>query len=218
MFTGNERLILNGRELPYSMLDFWRVSLSEILFNMNRGSFAEFLVRCALMENGYDALSQYKTGVEAWDIDGPSIIGKDGNRRCRIEVKSTASVQYNTPDSKEPIRLDDTKLTFSIRPAIDWNHEERGKNRNNDLYIFAHYTAEYKASNMLDLRFWDFYVLPTFIIEEDKSLSAQKTISVYRLKKLGLSPACFPDLYAEIMSSIDAISVHGYSSSSGQDA
>ena len=44
MYTGYEKLIRNGNELPYSMHDFWRISLSEILLNMNRGTFAEFLV------------------------------------------------------------------------------------------------------------------------------------------------------------------------------
>ncbi len=120
MYKGDEPLLLNGNPLSYTMLDFWRVNLSEILLNMTRGSFAEFLVRCAMNENGFDALSQVKTGVEPWDIDGPDIITKNGKRASRIEVKSTASIQYDTPDEKEPIELKDTQLTFSIKPAIDF--------------------------------------------------------------------------------------------------
>lgn len=37
MYTGNEKLEYKGKELPYSMLQFWQLSLSDILFNMNRG-------------------------------------------------------------------------------------------------------------------------------------------------------------------------------------
>lgn len=44
MYTGNERLIIAGKELQYSMLNFWQTSYSDILLNMNRGTFAEFIV------------------------------------------------------------------------------------------------------------------------------------------------------------------------------
>ena len=48
MYTGEEKLECKGKQLPYSMLQFWQLSLSDILFNMNRGTFAEYIVRCAL--------------------------------------------------------------------------------------------------------------------------------------------------------------------------
>lgn len=207
-YYGHEKLILDGKELPYSMLDFWRNSLSNILLNMTRGTFAEFLVKCALMYEGYDTFMQEKTGIEAWDIDGPPLTAADGRRKSRIEVKSAASIQMNTPDEKEPLRLKDTQLQFSIKRALDWTNVEAGINHNNDLYVFAHYTAEYKACNMLDLRFWEFYVYPTFKIDEDSKLSKQKSISVYRLKKLGVQAQTFDTLYTEIMRTIEEISAH----------
>ena len=217
-YYGHEKLILDGKELPYSMLDFWRISLSNILLNMTRGTFAEFLVKCALMYGGYDTFMQEKTGIEAWDIDGPPLTAADGRRKSRIEVKSTASIQMNTPDAKEPIRLKDTQLQFSIKRAIDFENVEAGANHNNDLYVFAHYTAEYKACNMLDLRFWEFYVYPTFKIDEDKQLSKQKSISVYRLKKLGVPEQSFDTLYAEIMRTIEEISAHYTKTATKTDA
>ena len=100
-YTGNEKLIVNGKDSKYSILQFWQISLSELLFNMNRGSLAEYIVRSALDMGGFDSMSEEKIGVESYDIDGP-IIPATG-RKARIEVKSAASVQYTTPDENEPI-------------------------------------------------------------------------------------------------------------------
>ena len=106
-YKGTEKLLLNGKELPYSMLDFWSINLSEILLNMTRGSFAEFLVQCALTEGGFNALGDdaVKTGVEAYDIDGPKIMTPQGKRPSRIEVKSAASIQVDTPDERNRSRF-----------------------------------------------------------------------------------------------------------------
>ncbi len=202
-YTGNERLTLNGKALPYTMLNFWQASYSKILLNMNRGTFAEFIVKCSLQENGIDALTQQKAGVEPWDIDGPMITTLSGVRSSRLEVKSAASVQIDTPDEKEPISLPPTQITFSIRPAIDWSSEDRTPHRNNDVYVFCHYTATRKSDNMLDLKYWDFYVLATARIEADASLSKQKTISLYRLNKLGVPRCSFTDLFAAIVKELD---------------
>ena len=96
-FIGSEKLILDGKELPYSMVDFWSAKFSAILLNMNRGSFAEFLVLCAMAENGDHALwaETVKAGVEPYDIDGPEITTPHGKRKSRIEVKCAASVQLD---------------------------------------------------------------------------------------------------------------------------
>lgn len=202
-FIGTEKLILDGKELPYSMGDFWSAKFSAILLNMNRGSFAEFLVLCAMAENGDQTLwaKTVKAGVEPYDIDGPEITTPHGTRKSRIEVKCTASVQLNTPDEREPISLPPSRLTFSIRPAIDWDADSRESQRNSDLYIFAHYKATRKSDNMLDLSFWDFYVYPTYKIDGniDTELSEQSTISLRRLQMIGVPCVSFRELYREIV-------------------
>ena len=206
LYKGDEHLILNGEFLPYTMLDFWRVNLTQILLNMTRGSFAEFLVQCALTDHGIDAIHQEKNGIEPWDIDGPVIWTKEGSRTSRIEVKSAAAIQIDTPDEKEPLSLPDSQLKFSIKPSIDWSRYEEGPHHNNDLYVFCHYKAQYKKDNMLDLGLWDFYVYPTFKIEDDSNLKDQKTISVYRLKQLNVPPQSYNTLYNKIESVIFEIS------------
>ena len=208
LYSGNERIHVNRQELPYTLLDFWRSNLSQLLLNLTRGSFATFLVQCALTDNGIDAIHQEKAGNEPWDIDGPDLYTSQGKRPSRIEVKSTASIQINTPDEKEPLSLPDTKLTFSIRKAIDWDRPELGENRNNDLYVFCHYKAGRKKDDILDLCNWDFYVYPTYKIEQDSSLKEQKSISVYRLKALKVQPQSYETLYDEIIRVINEISNH----------
>lgn len=210
-YKGTEKLMLEGKELPYSMMDFWSITLSEILLNMTRGSFAEFLVRCALQEGKFDALGDtaVKTGVEPFDIEGPEIISPHGKRSSRIEVKSTASVQIDTPDDKEPISLPSTQLKFSIRKAIDWKSASKVAQRNNDLYVFAHYKATKKSDDMLDLAFWGFYVYPTYKIDGNAlGLAKQNSISIYRLERLGVPCVSFRDLFQEIMKVTNDITAH----------
>ena len=209
-YKGTERLILDGEPLRYSMLDFWCMNYSTILLNMTRGIFAEFLVRCAMAENGMDTLSSSETGIDPYDIDGPEILTMHGIRSSRIEVKSAASIQIDTPDEKEPLSLSPSQLIFSIRKAIDWQSTSQEPRRNNDLYVFAHYKATRKSDNILDLKFWDFYVYPTYKIDEntDTGLSEQKTISIRRLQMIGLQPVSFRDLYQEILKVTSDISNH----------
>lgn len=211
-YTGSEKLKLDGKELPFSMMDFWSINLSAILLNMTRGSFAEFLVLCALSGDRDGALRDIpaKTGVEPYDIDGPVIKTPYGERASRIEVKSASSVQIDTPDEKEPISLPRSRLTFSIRKAIDWRSGSRIPQRNNDLYVFAHYKASRKTDDMLDLSFWDFYVYPTYKIIQntDADISEQSTISVQRLKMIGVVPVSFSELKQEINRVTTDISAH----------
>lgn len=203
LYNGEEKIKSKGKVLPYSMLQFWQLSLSDILFNMNRGTFAEFIVRCALIEGGFNPPDISNGSIRAWDITGPDI--PSASHPARIEVKSTASIQSDTPDEKEPLSLPDSRLVFGIQRAIDWEHPEKGKHRNNDLYVFCHYKAVRKSQDILDMDLWDFYVYPTYMIEKDDLLKEKNSISLYRLKKLGAKPVSFDGLYEEIMEKIAAI-------------
>ena len=46
--TGDEQLAYNEKPLGFSLLDFWRWSVSDILSNATRGRFAEFIVATAV--------------------------------------------------------------------------------------------------------------------------------------------------------------------------
>lgn len=180
MYNGDEKLINDGKYLSYSILDFWRWTLSNIILNVNRGAFAEFIVKCALEQGGCLENLDEKTGMEPYDLDGPPI--KSIGRKARIEVKSAAFVQYW--EAKHPDRAN-----FGIAPAVMPDEtgdypENAPKQRNNDLYVFCLYTARDKKRNILDLSWWEFYVLPTYQLESDERLIKQKTISLKRVKEL----------------------------------
>lgn len=210
LFSGSEMLSFRGKPLPepYGILQFWRLNLSELILNVIRGGFAEFIVQCALDMGGFKCIDDMMSGMEAWDLNGPELTINGVKRPCRIEVKSCASVQLNTPDENEPISLPPTRLTFSIERKIDWASGSEEKHHNNDLYVFCHYKAVRKSDNILDLDLWDFYVFPTYRIREDKSLANQKTISVWRLGYLGVQPVAFDGSFASIMQTIKAVEEH----------
>lgn len=179
MYTGNENLISDGRYLPYSILDFWRWSLSNIKFSMTRGTFANFIVKCALEEGGVPTRKSIGTGFEPYDLEGPII--KSSGKISRIEVKSSAFLNSVTEKYSE-------RTYFSIAPSrvpIDGDYKKNSpQQRNNDIYVFALYTAKDSRRNILDLSWWDFFILPTNQIERDEKLQKQKSISLNQIKSL----------------------------------
>ena len=153
MLTGDERLEYKGKKLDFTILRYWQLNLSVLLLNMTRGGFAEYLVLCALSGVMDDALKQVKSGMEEFDIDGPMITIGGETRRSRIEVKSTAAVQLNSPENEE-VQLRDSQLTFNIEERI--TATDPVKKRHSDLYVFCHYTAKKKSDDILNLDFWVF--------------------------------------------------------------
>ena len=183
-YTGSEKFIMNDKELPYSMTDFWSWTLSCIHDSMTRGSFAEHIVKIALDNAGYNYNDEPKTGMELYDLDGPVIpaTGKESH----IEVKHTGYFRYNP-------HIDDYIETKYQRFSIEKKHvpdkmgdfsEESIAQRNNDIYVFAVYTAKDKTQNIFDLSLWDFYVMPTFQLDQDSYWSNCKSISLKSVQKM----------------------------------
>ena len=96
--TGTEVLSYNGVNTKYSLLDFWRWSVSDILSNATRGRFAEFIVGTAIGLNPEDLRDEW----DAYDLTTV-----DG---IKIEVKSAAYIQ--TWNQKKI-----SNISFSIKPA-----------------------------------------------------------------------------------------------------
>ncbi len=203
----DEKLTIGGKQLKYDILTYWQLNLSSLLLNMTRGGFAEYIVLCALDSvdptGGY--MDQVKYGTEPWDVDGPVIrLPGEEPRQSKIEVKSTASVQINTKEEMEPIELPASRLNFGIRQTT--TEVDPVKKRHSDLYVFCHYKAKSRKDNMLDMNNWDFYVYPTYKIDDVKNgISEQKTVSVKRLEMLRLKPIGFEDLGAAIKQTIGEI-------------
>ena len=72
-------------------------------------------------------------------------------------------------------------------------YEDKSK-RQAEVYVFClhNYKRKDDGLNPLDLSQWEFYVLPTKILDE--KMPEQKTISLSKVKSLGAIPSSFEEL------------------------
>ncbi len=161
--TGKEPFTNHGLSIGVSVLDFWRFSYSE-LNSDPRDDIAEYLVALALgIHEPYNKLDW-----TPFDIDY-------GGRP--IEVKSTSYYQTWRKDGKVS-----KKRTFSIRKSIASGEKE--SRRHSEVYVFCLLSGDNEEeANPLKLDNWDFYVVPTAVIDEQ--CGENKTISLTRLKNMG---------------------------------
>jgi hypothetical protein len=145
--------------------DFWRWAYSDVLSNINRSAFAEFIVGKAL-----GCLSSPRMEWDSVDL-------LHGN--CGIEVKASADCQsWNT---SRP-----SKISFSIRKARFWNTTtgkyEDAPTRSSYCYVFCHYPEkDLTKANALDVPAWDFYVMSTALV--NRAFGDQKSVSLAALKR-----------------------------------
>lgn len=169
LLTGKEEFTLHGAGTGITVLDYWAWSCSDLYDNTMRGVMAEFLVYSSLNENTPPD-SQMRTNWLPYDVTSPT--GR------RIEVKSAAYIQSWTPDDVY------SKISFDIAKKVAWdgvNYASEAK-RNCDLYVFCVFTALTRDISVLNLDYWDFYVLPTSVLDE--KVPDQKHIALSSLLKL----------------------------------
>jgi hypothetical protein len=147
--SGQEHLTLDGQALDFSLLDFWRWSVSDVLSNATRGRLAEFIVATA---TGFDR-SSVRDEWDLYDLKTPEGI--------KVEVKSAAFVQtWHKPDQKPSV------IAYGIKETDDWvsPRAERapGKRRWADVYVFCllHH-SDRNTIDPLDMNQWRFYVVAT---------------------------------------------------------
>lgn len=165
--TGNEHFSFNGMPAGFLLNDFWAWQASDLLNNTLRGVLAEFIVATAM---GND-ISQARQDWDAYDLLYEN--------RWRVEVKSSARLQ--SWEQKSP-----SKVQFSIRPTRAWSAEEGYSEtvvRQSDVYVFCLFACEYReTANPLILDQWEFYILPTFVLNEE--CGDQRSISLSQLLSL----------------------------------
>ena len=162
-------LFVNGDEsLGMTMLDFWKYQYSNI-YDIQE-YVAEFIIGKALGINE----PMNRDGWTLWDIDYK---GK------RIEVKQT--ICYHSWQEKIANGKISQQRTFSITPAFTrYKDSTTSYERQNDIYVFCLNTGnDEEDSYPLDMANWEFYVVPTKIIN-DNCTSEQKTISLGKVRKL----------------------------------
>ena len=153
--------------MPFSLIDFWAWSSSDLVGNRMRGILAEYLVSQALGEAG---------GVRV-EWDAYDVLSSEG---IKVEVKSGAYLQSWAQEKLSAI-------TFGIQPTYGWDNETNSrssvKRRQADVYVFCVLNhIEQATLNPLNLEQWDFYLLSTDKL--DAILGSQKTISLSRLQSL----------------------------------
>jgi len=157
--------------------DFWQWAYSNVMTNTERGIFAEYIVSRAV-----GAKSSRRVEWEAYDILTPEGIA--------VEVKSSAYLQ-----SWQQKGL--SKIIFGIQPTHEYDYETKKYDtncfRHAQVYVFCVENHKDKDTvNPMDLRQWDFYVLPTSTL--DKLMGAQKTISLSKLLKIGARKCSYGEI------------------------
>jgi hypothetical protein len=166
--TGKEQFLFNSRKTGIDLLSFWQWSVSDLVSNVTRGRLAEYIVA--------RALGLAKGGIRdewaAYDLETPSGI--------KIEVKSAAYIQ-----SWNQKRL--SLISFLTPKTRAWdpetNIQSKESKRQADIYVFAVLSHKDKATiDPLDLNQWDFYLLPTSILDTRKR--SQHSISLKTLEEI----------------------------------
>lgn len=156
--------------------DFYEWAYSDLLVNNQRGHLAEYIVAKAL-----NLTSQKRLEWDPYDL-------KYGN--IKIEVKSCAYIQ-----SWEQKKY--SCISFSIAPSRLYNYEqnqyEEVIKRQADIYVFCLLKHMDKTTiNPLSPEQWDFYIVPTKILNE--KCPKQKSITLPKLTKLGINSIQFKDI------------------------
>ena len=165
--NGSEKFHKNGKELNFSLLNFWQWYASGIVGNTLRGILAEFIVAQAL-----NLTHTLRSEWDAYDLLLPNGV--------KIEIKSAAYIQ--SWFQKEP-----SKISFDIHKTKEMDNQTNQLadelKRQADIYVFC--LLKHRNKNTIDplnMDQWDFFILPRSVL--DTEVGDQKRISLNSLKKL----------------------------------
>ena len=179
--NGEENIISADGENIATLNEFWSWAYSDLMGNAERGVLAEFIVACAL-----GIKNTIRIPWDKYDL-----ITKEG---IAVEVKASGYLQ--TWHQK-----DLSKIGFTIRPTHSWESEtnsyDNNSKRQSDIYVFCvHKHTDQDTANPLIISQWDFYIMPTVLLNE--KFSKQKSASLSSLMKAGAEKCEFKDLYSKI--------------------
>jgi len=172
---GNEFFHHAGKPLWFDLLSFWQWSSSDIVSNATRGVIAEYIVAQAL---------GIATGGIREEWAKYDLKAKDGTR---IEVKSAAYIQSWR-------QRDFSTISFLVPKTRAWdkdtNLQSKESQRQADVYVFALLAhKEQSTLDPMDLSQWEFYVLPTSVL--DNRTRSQHSITLPSLRNLAGAPVSF---------------------------
>ena len=179
---GSEKFSESGRTLGFNVLNFWQWSFSDLLSNATRGVLAEYLVGRAV-----DAIEEVREEWSAFDLLTPE--------GFKVEVKSSGYLQ-----SWQQRTL--SSIVFNVPKTRNWDAktgvETLESYREADVYVFAVlFHKDKETVNPLDISQWQFFVLPTFVLDERER--SQHSITLTSLKKLAGTPLSYSQLRASVL-------------------
>jgi hypothetical protein len=165
--SGEEHFHYDFKKLNFTLKNFWQWAYSDLVGNVRRGILAEYIVAEAL-----NLTDKVRTEWDAFDL-----LTEKG---LKIEVKSAAYIQSWR-------QKDYSKIRFSIRKTKYYDEntiiETQEPKRQADIYIFCLLKHKVQETlDPLDLEQWNFYILPTNII--DKEMKGNKEITLKKLLNL----------------------------------
>lgn len=184
--TGQEKFTHKEDATNFSLLEFWQWSQSDLLNNTLRGTIAEFIVAKAV-----NATNAIRVEWDAYDLITP--------QGLKIEVKSAAYLQSWKQER-------DSSIQFSIRPTKGWdaatNISAVDSGRSADVYIFCLLKEKDRnLVNPLNLDQWDFFILATEQINQEKGM--QKMIGINSLLKMNPIVASYGELGVAVQKVMD---------------
>lgn len=175
---GCEPIINEEGTAVSSVGDFWSWAYSNVIDNAERGALAEYIVAKAL-----GVADDVRINWDKYDL-----LTKEG---ISVEVKSSGYIQ-----SWEQKGL--SSPGFGIQPTHGWdsitNTYSEEANRQARVYVFClHSCKEQAIVNPLDIAQWEFYILPTEVLNEE--LKEQKRVSLSTLIRIGAQKCRFEEIY-----------------------
>ena len=165
----DQPFITRQRSLSRSTIgDFWRWAYSDIANNANRAVLAEFIVGKAL-----GSTEKVRTNWAAYDVDS--------KKGIKVEVKSAAFLQSWAQEKPSTPR-------FEVSKAQGWDNETEKyitePRRHADVYVFCllAYQENKLLLNPMDLSQWEFYVVPTWRLNQD--FNDYKTLGLAQVQEL----------------------------------
>jgi hypothetical protein len=162
MFHGREKIL--GLE-ETTITDFWQWAYSDMLSKRNQAAFAEFLVAHSL-EMSKIARTEWSEVSIRYKRLKISVSSSGYHQNWR---KSAARISFDIAPRKGLGAQDVRDYTFTHRLA--------------DLYVFCFFCEEdLKKANVIDVSQWEFYIIPTKILNEQ--YENRRTIGIKTLRKL----------------------------------
>ena len=180
--NGNEKFKVDDKDLDFGILEFWKYKYSNI-YNMQE-VIAEFIIEKAL------GLTESQN-TDYWTLFDILYRG------YRIEVKETGYYHSWNEDGKVSL-----VRNFGITKAnssYDSLEKENKYERQNDIYVFCLNTGTTReTSNPMNINNWEFYIIPTSVINE--KCRNNKQISLGKVRKIAKQVK-----YVKIKETIDLI-------------